>query len=556
MVMIRSQNQEERSMNQQDKNNPGFFDPKTLIAVGAVAVVYFGWQTYLGKKYPEYNKPKTVQTQTAENTATPSENVAAPAATVEAKSETVAPPTQEQSFTFTNDKVSFQISNHGMGLKNFTVNNYEDKQGNKIKLGAGVNDGLYALRFLGHDKPVVFNMSEKAPGSYIGVAQVGDMTITREMNFDPAKSSFTNTVSFNKPTEDVKKGFSLLIPETIHVSKSTSWLFPSYEHQDFFVSHEGDKHDTVNFSNSKENVVKDFPNTEMISVSSQYFAAAVLDKSEIIPEVKLTSNVEKQTAMAELTYKPVQLKDEMKFSQIFYAGPKSIDLLKAADPELAHIIDFGFFGFIARPLLYVMKACHQLAGNWGIAIILLTLLVRFVVLPFNIMSAKSMKAMQKVQPIIQGLREKYKDDAMRLNTEMMAVMKQHGANPMSGCLPMILQIPIFFALYRVIGSSIELYNSPFILWINDLSAHDKFYVLPVSMAIFMYIQQKITPSTMDPTQAKIMAFMPLVFSVFMLQLPSGLTLYMVVSTLFGIIQQYLIMRDPTAKPVVKTVKAK
>jgi YidC/Oxa1 family membrane protein insertase len=223
---------------------------------------------------------------------------------------------------------------------------------------------------------------------------------------------------------------------------------------------------------------------------------------------------------------------------------------------MAHILDFGFFGMIARPLLYVMKAFHLWVGNWGFAIIMLTLLVRLCVLPFNIMSAKSMKAMQKVQPIIQGLREKYKDDAMRLNTEMMAVMKQNGANPMGGCLPMLIQIPVFFALYRVIGSSIELYNSPFIFWINDLSAHDKFYVLPVLMAVFMFIQQKITPSTMDPTQAKIMAFLPLVFSVFMLQLPSGLTLYMVVSTLFGIIQQYLIMRDTKAAPALKTVKAK
>ncbi|WP_413292113.1 membrane protein insertase YidC [Bdellovibrio sp. HCB185ZH] len=546
-------------MAQQQNNNPGFFDPKTLIAVGAVALIYFGWQTYLGKKYPDYNKPKPAQTQTAETAATPGATTTAASpssgSTIESKSETVAP-VQEQSFSFSNDKVSFQISNHGMGLKNYTVNNYEDKSGGKIKLGGAENDGLYSMRLTGADKSLVFNLTEKAPGSYVGVAQVGGMTVTRELNFDAAKSSFTNTISISQPTEEIKKGFSILIPESIHDKGSHSFFMPSYDHQDFFVSHSDDKHETVNFSNSKENVTKDMPNTQLISVSSQYFAAAAMDKSDIIPEVKLTANIEKKTAQAEMVYKPVQLKEQMKFESLFYAGPKSIDMLKAVDPEMAHIIDFGFFGFIARPLLYVMKAFHSLVGNWGVAIILLTLAVRFVVLPFNIMSAKSMKAMQKVQPIIAGLREKYKDDAMRLNTEMMAVMKQHGANPMSGCLPMLLQIPIFFALYRVIGSSIELYNSPFILWITDLSAHDKFYVLPVSMAVFMYIQQKITPSTMDPTQAKIMQFMPLVFSIFMLQLPAGLTLYMVVSTLFGIIQQYLIMRDPTAKPAVKAVKAK
>jgi len=150
---------------------------------------------------------------------------------------------------------------------------------------------------------------------------------------------------------------------------------------------------------------------------------------------------------------------------------------------------------------------------------------------------------------VQALREKYKEDPMRLNQEMMALMKENGANPLGGCLPMLLQIPIFFALYRVISSSVELYQSPFMFWINDLSAYDKFYVLPVLMAASMFIQQKITPTTMDPTQAKIMLFLPLVMCLFMLQLPSGLTLYMFISTLFGIIQQMIIMRD--SKEVAK-----
>jgi len=158
-----------------------------------------------------------------------------------------------------------------------------------------------------------------------------------------------------------------------------------------------------------------------------------------------------------------------------------------------------------------------------------------------------MKAMQKIQPMTQALREKYKNDPARMNSEMMALMKEHGANPLGGCLPMLLQIPIFFALYKVINSSVELYQSPFMFWITDLSMHDKFYVLPVLMGISMFVQQKLTPSTMDPTQAKIMAFMPLVFSLFMLNLPSGLTLYMFVSTLFGITQQYFMMKEK--KPV-------
>ena len=149
--------------------------------------------------------------------------------------------------------------------------------------------------------------------------------------------------------------------------------------------------------------------------------------------------------------------------------------------------------------------------------------------------------MQTIQPKLTALRERYKDDPVTLNREMMTVMKQNNANPLAGCLPMLLQIPIFFALYRVIGSSVELYQAPFFGWIQDLSFHDKFYVLPVLMGVTMFIQQKMTPSTMDPTQAKILAFMPVLFSVFMLNLPAGLTLYMFVSAVFGIIQQKTFM---------------
>jgi YidC/Oxa1 family membrane protein insertase len=167
------------------------------------------------------------------------------------------------------------------------------------------------------------------------------------------------------------------------------------------------------------------------------------------------------------------------------------------------------------------------------------------------MSFKSMKAMQQIQPHVQVLREKHKDDPMTLNKEMMALMKENKANPLGGCLPMLLQIPIFFALYKVIGSSVELYQSPFFGWIQDLSAHDKFYVLPVLMGISMFLQQKLTPmTTLDPTQAKIMMFLPVVFSLFMLNLPSGLTLYMFVSTVFGIIQQKLMLGNTQAKTPV------
>lgn len=531
-----------------NKNNPSFLDPKTIFAIIAVAAIYFGWQTYIQKKYPEYGKKPVVETTTVAETKT-EEKTPAPTGVLapgETKTTTEVQALAEKALQFQSDRVSFVLSSQGMGVKNLTVNTYTDKEKNRIQLGVFDQNSLFALRWTKSQKAIDFDLKEESPGRFVGVATAGAMTITRELEYNAEKGFFANKITIKNPTEEVLNGISLIVPEKIHVAQSHSFLFPSYEHQDFIVRH-SNKNETVNFSGAKEDIHKEFKTTSLVSLGSQYFATAALDKSEIMPDVILTAKIADHVANAELVYKPVQLSPEIVLNQTLYAGPKSIDILKAIDPEMTNIIDFGFFGFISKPLLYVMKAFHSFIPNWGLAIILLTLLVRLCVMPFNIMSFRSMKSMQKVQPVLQGLREKYKDDPITLQKQTMATMKEHGANPIGGCLPMLLQIPIFFALYRVIGSSIELYQSPFIFWITDLSSHDKFYVLPVLMGITMYLQQKLTPTTMDPAQAKIMAFLPLVFCLFMLQLPSGLTLYMFVSTLFGIIQQYLMMRDTKAE---------
>lgn len=526
----------------QEQNKGSFFDPKTIIAVVLVGVVWFGWQTYLTKKYPNYNKP---QTEKAAQTTTTAPAAATAEVTAETTVEAKSTPNQavEKEFQYKDENISFTITNQGMGLKNVVLNKYVDYDKSPIKLGQSDTSSLFEVKLLSQSGPVNFDLKESAPGQYVGVAQVGDSTVIRTLTYDAAKQAFVNKVMIEKPSAEIAQGLSFVIPEKVTVPQSTSWLFPSYQHQDFFVEHSGTKTETVNFSSTKENVSKNFSGVFLVAASSQYFSAAILDKSEVIPETALQSDVAGKTAKAELIYKPAQTAQNISLEQILYAGPKSIETLKNIDAKLPSIIDHGFFGFIARPLLYIMKAFYTVVGNWGVAIIFLTLLVRLCVLPFAMMSAKSMKAMQKIQPLLQTLREKYKDDPMALNRETMALMKEHKANPIGGCLPMLLQIPIFFALYRVIGSSIELYHSPFYGWITDLSSADKFYVLPVLMGATMFLQQKMTPTTMDPAQAKIMAFLPLVFILFMLQLPSGLTLYMTVSAVFGIVQQYFFLRD-------------
>lgn len=529
----------------QEPNNSSLFEAKSLIVLALVGVGWFFWQKHLNDKYPNaYKKPAATATNPATPEATSGGTAATTAPEVAHSPETKAAmvPVEEKQFQFQDENISFTVTSHGMGLKNVILNKYVDYDKNPIKLGQSETNSLFELKMTATQQPVDFDLKEEGQGQFVGVAQVGGSTLTRTLKYDHDKQSFTNKIVVSNPDSKILQGLDLAIPEKITVAPAKSFFMPNYQHQDFYVKHSG-KADTVNFSSAKENVAKTFPGVSLISAGSQYFSAAILDHSDIIPEAVLTSSVQNKTAMANLVYKPSQARGEFALEQVLYAGPKSIEVLKNIDPELVGVIDHGFFAFIARPLLYIMKAFYSVIGNWGFAIICLTLLVRACVMPFNLMSFRSMKGMQKIQPALAELRVRYKDDPVSLNREMYALMKQHKANPMGGCLPMFIQVPVFFALYRVIGSSIELYHSPFIGWITDLSSPDRFFVLPVIMGVAMFLQQKITPSTMDPAQAKVMAFLPLIFSVFMLQLPSGLTLYMCVSTLFGISQQYIFLRE-------------
>ena len=224
-----------------------------------------------------------------------------------------------------------------------------------------------------------------------------------------------------------------------------------------------------------------------------------------------------------------------------YFGPRELNSLSAVDPTLDHAIDFGWFTLFAYPLLKYLKWIYQFVHNYGIAIILLTLSLKIVTYPLTYKSMKSMREMAKLQPQLARLKERHKDDKEALNREMMGLMKNHGYNPVAGCLPILVQMPVFFALYRVLYSSIELYHAPFLMWIHDLASKDPYYVTPVLLTVTMFLQQKLTPNTAtDPMQAKMMQFMPIFFGLFMISLPSGLTIYMLTNALASIVQQLIL----------------
>jgi len=241
-----------------------------------------------------------------------------------------------------------------------------------------------------------------------------------------------------------------------------------------------------------------------------------------------------------------------------YLGPRDFSILKQLDKKLDLAINFGWTDIIAKPLAYALRFFNKYVNNYGLSIIILTILIKILFWPLTHKSYKSMKEMQKLQPLMAKIREKYKGNKEQMNKELMGLYKTYKVNPMGGCLPMVIQIPVFFALFRILGSSIELRHAPFMLWINDLSAPDRLFnfpfqipfmsppygipVLTLFMGASMFIQQKMTPTPGDPTQAKIMMFLPIIFTVMFINFPSGLVLYWLINNILSIGQQYRIKR--------------
>ena len=231
-----------------------------------------------------------------------------------------------------------------------------------------------------------------------------------------------------------------------------------------------------------------------------------------------------------------------KFSSSIYIGPKDQERLASAAPNLQLTVDYGVLTILSDPLFWLLKFIHEYVGNWGWAIIFVTLIIKLVFFKLSEAAYRSMANMRKFQPKIQQLKERYGSDKQRMSQAMMDLYKKEKINPLGGCLPMLVQIPVFIALYWVLLESVELRQAPFILWIDDLSTKDPYYVLPLIMGISMFVQQKLNPAPMDPMQAKILSFLPIVFTLFFAFFPSGLVLYWVANNILSISQQWYITR--------------
>jgi YidC/Oxa1 family membrane protein insertase len=250
-----------------------------------------------------------------------------------------------------------------------------------------------------------------------------------------------------------------------------------------------------------------------------------------------------------------------------FLGPKDYQLLSNIDGRLKTVVNFGWFGFIAKPLLFVLNYLYRYTGNYGLAIIIMTIMIKLIFHPLSLKSYISMQKMQKIQPKIKSLQAKYKKMKKdprareRLNQELLELYRREGVSPFGGCLPMLLQIPVLFSMYRLLMVAIEMRGAPFILWITDLSQKDPYYITPLIMGATMFIQQRITPAAGDPAQARMMRMMPIIFTFLFLSFPSGLVIYWLTNNLLSIGEQYIVKRrlagsSPKGKESAKKVKDK
>jgi YidC/Oxa1 family membrane protein insertase len=298
-----------------------------------------------------------------------------------------------------------------------------------------------------------------------------------------------------------------------------------------------------------EKVDKDLPDTESERKGSVKWAA-LQDKyflSALIPKVGSSAVVKKQgeKLVATAVRMPIDPSGSPLELQLF-AGPKEYDTLQGLQVRLEDTIDFGWFLFgswdmvraVAKPIFYILRFINEYTHNYGLTIILLTIGIKFLFVPLQYKSYKSMKQMQGIQPKVAAVQEKFKDDRERLNKELIKLYRDHKVNPVGGCLPMVLQMPVFVALFNILYMTIDLRQAPLGLWITDLSVQDPYYILPIIMGISMMIMQKIQPTNMDPTQAKVMLMLPVFMTFLFINFPAGLVLYWLTNNVLTIVQQF------------------
>ncbi len=516
-------------------------EKRTLLALGLAFIVLLAYQYLFVKPAPQQvQNPAKVEEKEKPAPAAPQE----PVVTVPRAQPVSA---EEKELRVETDLYSAVFSTRGATVKHFELKKYKDKEGKNVVLlknpgvepplaiGSKDDFDLANANFHATGKDLTLGGNEKS-GSFIFEYANAGVGVRRTVTF----SNETYRIDVKDEVTGMPDYWITLGSDFgIHDIKDTSTHVGPVLLKDT---------DRLEFDSKKLNEPQILKGgLKWIAQEDKYFFASLVPVTAM-EEAKLWKI--KDSPVVAFEGKPGVN------NFILYAGPKDYDTLKAMNMGLEHIVDFGFFSIIAVPLFWVLKLFYKIIGNYGWAIIFITLLLRIPFIPLINKSQKSMKKMQAIQPRMAEIKEKYKKDPQKMQQEMMDLYKKNKVNPVGGCLPMLLQVPIFFALYKILLIAIELRNAPFMLWINDLSAPDTLFghipaavpliggfaigPLPILMGATMVIQQKMTPTSLDPTQNKMMMMMPVVFTFLFLNFASGLVLYWLMNNVFSIAQQYYV----------------
>lgn len=445
------------------------------------------------------------------------------------------------------DLAQYTISTRNAVIKEILLKEYKDESGQPIRIIQKHKD-LHPLQMIYQGKPVSLSFKASQETLTLGDGRESGRVVMSYSHEDG--SEIEKILEFRRDSYEVKVEIRENLMNEYQVLVGASNLNEEdngdrYTHVGPVVDLQGDI-ERVKFKDVEDRMVFQ-GNIPWLAVEEKYFMTAFIPEAEAT--IAVADRLRKDDGSQIIHFGMIGKEGTLSYQ--FYAGPKDYELLKSLGVGLERIINFGVFGFLAKPIFYVLKITYRFAGNYGVAIILLTTLIKIIFIPLTHKQQKSMKEMQRVQPEMNAIREKFKGDQQRMSKEMMELYKKYKINPAAGCLPLVIQIPVFFALYNVLLNAIELRGAPF-LYLSDLSASDSLFghlagfsigPLPLLMGLSMYIQQKMMPSTMDPKQAKILQLMPLIFMFMFLNFPSGLVLYWLVNNLLTIAQQLYVNKS-------------
>ncbi|HEY3309540.1 MAG TPA: membrane protein insertase YidC [Desulfuromonadaceae bacterium] len=537
-------------------------EKRAFLAVILSIAVFYIFSTFFGPEKKPTQIPATAPS--ASSTASSVPPVSQQDGTAASATASTVPTTVVQKDVVVESELFTAVfSSRGASLKSLTLKKYREQitpPANPVVLGANAD-------------PAIFNFATRATGfnlpeSAVYVADADKVSLKNGEN----RQLIFNYVSGQGFT--VRKIYSFagnsyaIKLDTQVINNSAAALTGSIQQVMTYPAEpkvKDNRFDTAGFYIFTDNSLKTDKVKDVAAVSKKYdktilwdgfadkyFMTALLSEKNSIASVELKKNaagfLESVASSPQIVVNPGQ---SATVAQRLFVGPKDIDILKAQGNSLEQSLDLGWFTVIAKPLLYSLKFFYGYVGNYGVAIIIITVILKLFFFPLTHKSYKSMKGMQKIQPKMAELKEKHKNDRDAMNKAVMELYRDHKVNPLGGCLPMVVQIPVFFALYKALMFSIELRHAPFFLWITDLAGPDNLFgqllhlpfvigPLPLLMGASMFVQQKMTPSQMDPVQQKMMLALPVVFTFMFLGFPSGLVLYWLVNNILTIGQQMYI----------------